>query len=826
MKPLLLFLSLASIEPSDFTFTSKRYGFSIERPSEDWGFYSTESVEGALFAASFYPRGSSGVPNITVYVERTKSSEAYFWRDATLHAFEVKEGCEVAAETIRIAEHDHPALAGEIRSESGDQLGMRYAYVAREPYLYTLTGHWRADDESAQRAVDAALRSFALFDPDSDDETEDSARWRKLAARCGSEITWAATWKEAAERATKEHKLIFIVYESYPALDLPQTAASGPLMDPDLVRFLSLGFIALRMDADTEAPFRDPRAFGLSEHSWGGAFLFATPDGKIARETGIGDASHLLDVARDVCVPVLRAKPVGNAFERGLGHLTNGEFEKALEVLEPENSARGHRLRARILRQLRRGADALKALSAARRVGGDELEPELVVDEAVLHMRMGDYTEAQAGFERAVSEHPDSERAREAMFWLGTLEYLNEGAEEGTGWWRRLVESHPDDRWAWKAAANLLGRGSFVNGGERLEWPDAAVVASVARVESAPLGVRDLDRAARTARAYLVASQRTEGSWIAPSDAFGLGSNLYTPPITAICGASLLAAPQSLDERRAVERALAFTLATHAAGTLSAGSDLAGVYSIWGRAFALSFLCRCRAERVGDSAAIDAAISELTASIEASQHSGGGWPYVYFPGDPEGVGFDPSASFLTAGVVLALVDARAAKAKVSDESLAKALRFLDAMRMADGSYRYMPDMVEEAGTEAHPEAAGRGPLCALALLRGGACGVDRVREALVLFVKHQRGLQKEWHKELCHTGSEGQGSHYLFYDYRFAAEAVRELPRDERAPFREAVLRDVLAARFTDGSFEDMPGLGRAYGTAMAIFAMRALRDE
>jgi hypothetical protein len=110
-------------------------------------------------------------------------------------------------------------------------------------------------------------------------------------------------------------------------------------------------------------------------------------------------------------------------------------------------------------------------------------------------------------------------------------------------------------------------------------------------------------------------------------------------------------------------------------------------------------------------------------------------------------------------------------------------------------------------------------------MRGGACDVKRVKEALALFVKHEGGLRKEWHKELCHTGPEGQGSHYLFYDYRFAAEAARELPREERAPFRDAILRDVLAARFSDGSFDDMPGLGRAYGTAMALFTMRALRD-
>jgi hypothetical protein len=175
--------------------------------------------------------------------------------------------------------------------------------------------------------------------------------------------------------------------------------------------------------------------------------------------------------------------------------------------------------------------------------------------------------------------------------------------------------------------------------------------------------------------------------------------------------------------------------------------------------------------------------------------------------------------------VLALHDARDAGAKVPKESLDRALDFLDRARDGDGTYRYMPDVPGARVGEMHPEACGRGPVCALALRRGGRGDEKLVASALEIFGGHQGEFRAEWGKALCHTGPEGFGAHYLFYDYLFAARALRELPRDDRQRFRGPLLADVLAARLADGSFLDFPGLGRPYSTAMAALALRELRD-
>ncbi len=78
-------------------------------------------------------------------------------------------------------------------------------------------------------------------------------------------------------------------------------------------------------------------------------------------------------------------------------------------------------------------------------------------------------------------------------------------------------------------------------------------------------------------------------------------------------------------------------------------------------------------------------------------------------------------------------------------------------------------------------------------------------------------------KDTCHTGPEGQGAHYLFFDWAFAADAVAQLPHNRQQSYRRAVLQDILDVRDADGAYGDMPALGRAYGTAMALAAFQSL---
>lgn len=638
------------------------------------------------------------------------------------------------------------------------------------------------------------------------DETLSRERLEQLAARCGSEIEWAEDWETAASRAKARSSPILVLYENYAALDLPNTAASGPFMDPDFVALVRERFVALRLAVGGDAPFRAPEVYGMGPHSWGTAFLFVDASGRVLRETSVDEPTFLGDLAREVL-----GRP---------------------EVLPKDDAtAAGHRSRAAFHRRHREGEKALEELRAARRIGDESVDRECDADEAVILMRLGRHEEAHAAFERIAASDPPSPRLPEALFWLGTYEVLANSGEGPRPSWQRLAREHEDDPWAWKAAANLLDAGAMIHGAERLDWPEPRVLASVRPPGRKALPLSELDRAEATAVTFLVDTQQADGSWIVPADAFAVAHDLYTPAVTAICAASLIPVatspgPAKQGASSALSKALRRSFDLLSDGSLDGGTDLVGAYSIWGRTYVLSLLGSCSRTKVGDADELGEAMCALLLSIEKSQHAKGGWPYIFFPGDPTGAEFDPSTSFLAAGVLSVLLDARDSGAKVPQSVLDGALGFLESTRQEDGSYRYLSDVPNELVEGSYPEAAGRGPACALALQRGGRGKPEWVSAALAQFLAHRPGFRREWHKELCHTSPEGFGSHYLFFDYLFAAKAARSLPKAERERARLAILEDVLGERFADGSFEDIPSLGRAYGTAMAVMIFRELRGR
>jgi hypothetical protein len=132
---------------------------------------------------------------------------------------------------------------------------------------------------------------------------------------------------------------------------------------------------------------------------------------------------------------------------------------------------------------------------------------------------------------------------------------------------------------------------------------------------------------------------------------------------------------------------------------------------------------------------------------------------------------------------------------------------------------------ERAPAEDPAGAAGRGPLCELALLRAGRSGEDRLRAALARFFEHSATLAKEAGKALMHCGAAGQGCHYVLYDYATAARAIAALPAAERRPQRARLLALLDATRRADGAFFDTPILGPACGTALALLALAELGE-
>jgi len=827
-----LLLAAASRAAGDeLLISDAAHGFRVTRPDDSWLSYSDEgATPGAAWTLSLFRRGTQGLPSAVIYVKEDDGQSTA----EDVRAAAVKQ---VEAQGQTVLELDEAPLDGRtsarlhVRAAPADgrsyEAELRYLVVP--PLVYAVQVAWEPDAGDRDESLQSIFDTFETFPPERAVADPDRERLAALADRCGSELPWVASWAEAAARARAEGRLVLVVFEHFTVLDVPHTLASGALMDEDVVALARERCVALRVDIDDPGPFRDEAVWGMGSHSWGGATLIVSPEGQVLGQVGLNSAFLLTDTLRRLLSevdgePRPPAAPRGREARLDLAEqcLRRGELVRAEPLLAAPDSPRAHRLLATLRRQQRRGDDALAEFAAAREGADDALLADMAVEEAVVQLRLARWAEAERSLRAALERWPDGPRAAEAEFWLGGVEMLTQGFPAGRGRWRALTLARPDSRWAWKAAANVLDGGAFVNGGERLDWPAPEVFAAVAGKDKASLATSDAARAERDARAFLLAGQQADGSWVSPMDAFSVASTGYTLAVTALCGSSLL--PDRVKDPAvdaAVCRARDFLLAARAAGHLDAGKDLLGVYSIWARVCALRFLAQCRGAGLSGEDLLDADIEALLASVLDSQHERGGWPYVVITGHTS-EGFDPSASFLTAGVILALLDVRAAGVDVPQGPIDRGLAFLQRLRQPDGAFRYFADVPEAVG---NPEGGGRGPVCALALLRGGAGTRDDLRVALAAFDAQRAALRHEWGKDICHTGPQGQGAHYLFYDWAFAAQAVAELPPSDRARWRKSLLADLLAVRDADGAYADMPSLGRAYGTAMALVAFRALHN-
>ncbi len=487
--------------------------------------------------------------------------------------------------------------------------------------------------------------------------------------------------------------------------------------------------------------------------------------------------------------------------------MRRGELDAAEKLLEHPDSARAWRLRAALLRRRRSGDEALEALEHARELGA-----QVALDEAVLEIRLGRILPAQQALAAALRARPDDLAAR---FWSVVVRAACVGIQPVRAELEGLALEHPGSPWAWRAAAILLERG-VASGLDPLLWPDERTIAAALPAPPAPASAGDAASAAERAVAILVASQRSDGAWASP---FTLTApeNPSDIAIASIAGLALLPRRDGEAVAAVISRALGRVSRARLDPVPEAPFD----NTIWAEVFAIRFLARSLreggAERSELSASSSRRIGELVRALERQEVPGGGWTYFHVGKDARGIGF------VTAAALCALVDAKGAGVAVPGALLERSAALLASLRRKDGGFDYM----KGPGVAVAPaEASLRAPLCALALARAGKAEPGEVRAALDLYLRHHEHVRAERGKSLCHTAPEGTASYYLIFGHAFAAEALLEIPAGDRAPFREALLEDVLAMRTEDGCFVDNPGIGKAYGTAMALHALEVLREE
>ncbi|HEX7900710.1 MAG TPA: acetylxylan esterase [Planctomycetota bacterium] len=486
-----------------------------------------------------------------------------------------------------------------------------------------------------------------------------------------------------------------------------------------------------------------------------------------------------------------------------LGIQAPGFVEPGFVVLSPEGRV------VKILDRLRVfNADGLRAQLVA--VAGDIDVPKPLslryagrhreildlpcepIHKGLAMMALGDLEGARAALEK--------EGSPEALYHLAAIASWT--GRDPSGLWKKLVERHPESRWAWRAASNLVPGRDGLPGGPMAHQYEGFFV----RTDGTP---------ARRAVELLLRAQAPDGSWSDARYSYGwakymikrrVSEGLLDPgyvswpdqklrpnvfvAVTALSALALDAWREQAPDRIAVALARADAVLRDDARVVPGQCE--ECYAEMGR---LLFFTKS-----GDLGRMNHVVRRLA----ALQDVDGFWGHEY-----------PSA-FATAAVVHALVGARKAGAEVPEPLLQRAADALLKTRRDGGRQDYRHEAGKPPSSEKN--SAGRTAIAELALYECGRGSLANVAAGVDVFWKHQARLEAV---RACdnHADEELAGFFYYYAVYH-TLEAARALG-EPGTRFRDLVLPQQEA----DGSFVDSHELGKSYGTAMALLILKEDRN-
>lgn len=866
------------------SFHSAQAGFAISTPKDTWQVQHTIGPDGnGRFTMG--PPENGGWKQLSV----TVSSAAFLdlaalrkQRDEILKQAQLSDDIR-KGKKLKRKFGDLMAVGLQVEQDASGQTFMaRQYYLFSQGKQYVIQCHAPKDEfASLEPLFEQALHSFAIVPLDG--EALRAAQLQRLAARCGSEVQWETEWRIASARARKEGKLIVVTVQAVSGFEVGDQIGRGPFMEQSVVKLLQHRFVVLRWHRGMDAPFADQDVFGLGPSTFGTGILVTNAKGSVVKQIFIikGQAVYdsLLETLHEQQKLNLRAPQLAASatlLERAQLQFESGqlvELQKSCKtsprVAEGQAATTEHvawaLLRAQVHTAARQGDAAKKEVRAglaaearlaseantatettvaaaettAAAVGAPALRHELQLLQAQLMTSMGESKNAEThldlllalGGELAVETHA------QALLLKGALRIQAKDRTGAETVWQTLTHQFPETRWAWMAAAGLTGPGWKLELFPDFRWP-REIDRPLARVPKS--AEKKSQRAAISvlvngAADFLLTQQFEDGSWSAMTS-YGnrkvLADDLKLAA-TAIAGQALLRLTDRADAQQAAERAMLWLLEQRKLREAESKPPVVFMdYAVWSRSYILFFLADCLEQGVGSDQALQLEIKKCVQDLAVRQQGNGGWSY-YLSGTVGGVAKPQSISFTTATVVLALE--RAAEIDLLEDRamLGRGLDCLEAMRSPKGTFSYFlngSDLTTSTRAGDGVEAsAARGPVCSLALLRGGRETAKELAPRLEMYVEHLPAFGAQRRKALMHAGLHTQGSHYLLYDYATAAQALkyvlgdRGIPKSLSAKTRAAILREVRACWNADGSFTDNPLLGTTSATGLAILSLQYL---
>lgn len=437
-------------------------------------------------------------------------------------------------------------------------------------------------------------------------------------------------------------------------------------------------------------------------------------------------------------------------------------------------------------------------------------------------LQTGDYPKVGEALNLHV---PLAEAWRAEACYLTGVAALRQGrSDQALKLWQMAKDKYPDSNFGWKCAAEVEGHGPCWYGFEVYRELPAKALEGTAPGSRAPAGAYDEDQLRQRSIRFLLGMQRSNGSYTDSRYDFGGTDSL--PNVHFACTALINLAflleffEQAKEEEKsgpkkgpdklgqAIDSAMKF-LAEKSNLNTEDRDEL-----IWAYAYRARLLAECLISAPPyDDAAVDRhRLSQLVKAILELQPSSGQWFHEY------------QNPFATATVLQTLALAKQAGVKVDSARVARGIGALKRCRGDNGGFTYHSVRRGKPRTVVQ-RAAGRMPLCELALLLWGESDQKKLRHAIEASIEHHHLLESV--RKYDDHATLGYGGFFFWFDMLGRTDAILALTdKDLRGKLLKKQRDIVLAIPEIDGCFVDSHELGRTYGTAMALICLAKMRSR
>jgi len=412
----------------------------------------------------------------------------------------------------------------------------------------------------------------------------------------------------------------------------------------------------------------------------------------------------------------------------------------------------------------------------------------------------------------------------EAYYLTGVAELRMGRSDEALKLWKLGRDKFPATNFGWKCAAEAEGHGPFYYGFEVYRELPAKVYAGTTPGSRAPAGAYDEKELRKRSVDFLVGMQRSNGGYTDSRYDFGGTDSL--PNVYSACTAlvNLALFLEGLERGpRASENTRIEGLGKVFGGAMVFLIDEANLNTkdrdelIWAYAYHARLLAAYVTKAPPappydkEETAERHRLTKLVKAILKLQPESGQWFHEY-----------PNP-FATATVLQVLALAKKAGIKVDTSRVARGIGALKRCRGGSGGFTY--GNVRRGKPRVNVRgAAGRMPLCELALLLWGESDQKKLQHAIEMSFEHHQ-LMESVRKYDDHASRYGYGGFFFWFDMLGRTDAILALTdQEQRRSFLQKQRDIVLSIPEIDGCFVDSHELGRTYGTAMALICLAKIR--